>query len=66
MNVREEAIRDCKYAASLNMTGDFGLHYHIANWLDEEFPPLDDDEQEYQDAIREIKSKLGTEECLLK
>lgn len=61
MTEREQAILDCKYAKSI---GQSMLNFHIGMWLLDATVP-DDDEKEYQLAIIEIKSKLGTEECLL-
>lgn len=60
MTEREQAVSDCKYARSLSVNT---LNSHIGMWT---LGDVDPDEQDYQDTIREIKSKLGTEECLLK
>jgi hypothetical protein len=63
MNPREEAISDCKYAISL---GEVALNQHIQIWQDS--PPTVNvgEEYEYWCTLAEIKSKLGSEECLLK
>lgn len=66
---RDEAIADCKYAASL---GEFALEQHIESWTApggwEPACPEKvwrDGEYPYHLAIMEIKSKLGTDECLI-
>lgn len=63
ITARDQAISDCKYAASL---GEVGLNQHIQIW--EGFPPSADaiEDYEYWCTMAEIKSKLGSEECLLK
>ena len=62
MTEHEQAVLDCKYAQSFGPTM---LNMHIAIWLSSNVF-VDDDEKEYHEAIKEIESKLGTEECLLK
>lgn len=59
----EEAVITCKYALSLGLEG---LNQHIDMWLDESIPYENADELKYANALREVKSKLGTEQCLLK
>jgi hypothetical protein len=63
MNQREQAILDCKYAASLSVTT---LMMHIGIWTLDVLRPTDYDDIVYQQTIIEIKSKLGTDQCLLK
>lgn len=66
MTSMEEAITTCKYALSLGLTA---LNEHFDLWIDPVFNamhPLSGDEPQYVEALIEIKSKLGTEECLLK
>lgn len=66
MTPLEEAIITCKYASNLGLTA---LNEHFNLWIDPEFNamhPLSGDEQDYVDALIEIKNKLGTEQCLLK
>jgi len=67
--MREQAIADCKYGYELGDVGDgkfTALWFHINLWThsDSEFDTEDD--IEYRATIAEIKSKLFTEECLLK
>lgn len=59
----EMAVADCKYAKSL---GDLALIEHFKHWLDINAICEYLEDIQYQAAIREIKNKLGTEECLLK
>lgn len=66
MTPMEEAVATCKYALTLGLTA---LNEHFDIWLDVEFNKsvgLNGDEPEYIIALGEIKSKLGTEQCLLK
>ena len=58
---REEAIRDCKYAANL---GVHALNEHFSHWLTGSTKNASD--AEYQKTIREIAVKLDTHVCLLK
>lgn len=62
MNQREQAILDCKYATSLSVTT---LMAHIGIWTLDSIPTTDYDDIVYQQTIIEIKSKLGTDQCLL-
>lgn len=60
---RELAISDCKYALSL---GRIAFNQHINIWCNFTSPMVDMDfDKEYLTALIEIKSKEGTEECLL-
>lgn len=62
-NARELAISDCKYALSLGRTA---FNQHINIWCNFESPMVDMDfDKEYLTALIEIKTKEGTEECLL-
>lgn len=66
--MREQAIADCKYAYELGDVGDgkfTALHFHIGLWAGDR-PQDCDDDREYRKVINEIKSKLFTDECLLK
>lgn len=58
----EEAVATCKYAQSL---GETALKEHFDIWLEFEDPDTTEDELLYIEALIEVKSKLGTEECLL-
>lgn len=61
-DIRAQAIADCKYGLSL---GNTTLRSHIGIWL---LPFAGDgsaEDVEYQSTIKEIKEKLGSEECLL-
>lgn len=58
----EEAVATCKYALSFGLTA---LNEHFDIWLDG-IPADNPDERAYQDALTEVKTKLGTSECLLK
>lgn len=62
----EEAIRTLKYGKSLDASeGRYtALYAHIALWENHE--PDNESDMEYVRAVREIKSKLFTEECYLK
>lgn len=60
---RSLAISDCKYALSLGRTA---FNQHINIWCNFTSPMVDMDfDKEYLTALIEIKSKEGTEECLL-
>lgn len=64
MNIDHEmAVADCKYGLSLGMVA---LQEHFNHWLDNDNPCEYLEDIQYQAAIREIKNKLGTEECLIK
>lgn len=63
MNHMEEAIITCKYAQNLGYTA---LKEHIDIWVEVDDPNITEDEALYIEALIEIKSKLGTEQCLLK
>lgn len=64
IDARELAISDCKYALSLGRTA---YTQHIDIWCNFDEPMVDMDfDHEYLTALIEIKSKEGTEECLLK
>lgn len=66
MTPMEEARITCRYAMNLGHTA---LHEHFDMWLDAEYNAsvtLTGDEPEYIEALAEIKSKLGTDKCLLK
>ena len=58
----KEAVEDCQWALGMSETA---LHQHIDMWTG--FPPsVDSPQYSYWCTIAEIKSKLGTNECLLK
>lgn len=59
--VRDEAIIDCKYG---KQCGGSALAMHIAIWSGAD--GVTGDDIEYRNTILEIKSKLETDECLLK
>lgn len=60
---RSQAISDCKYALSLGRTA---FNQHINIWCNFTSPMVDNDfDKEYLTALIEIKTKEGTEECLL-
>jgi len=59
---RADAIDDCVHALKL---GENVLEVHLEMW--EGFPPdVDGPDYAYWCAIAEIKSKLNTDDCLLK
>lgn len=59
----EEAIAVCKYAKSL---GETALKEHFDIWIEFDDPNAKEDELLYIEALIEVKSKLGTDQCLLK
>lgn len=66
-SIRHEAIEDCKTALSYDGgRGTFtALNQHIERWTDSTFI-MGDLDYYYHTVICEIKSKLFTDECLLK
>lgn len=63
MTPMEEAIITCRYASNLGFTA---LKEHIDIWVEDDSADFTEDELMYIEALIEIKSKLGTEQCLLK
>lgn len=63
MTHTEEATIACKYALGY---GHLALQEHFNIWLDESLPYECEDDSLYAAALKIIKSKLGTEQCLLK
>lgn len=63
MSPKEEAIVTCQYACNLGLTA---LKEHFSLWLEDDSADFTEDELLYIEALIEIKSKLGTEQCLLR
>ena len=61
MTPQEQALSDCKYALSLSKTA---LDSHINTWLNSQ-EDMTEDDKEYLLTLREIQSKLYTNECLI-
>lgn len=61
MTPQEQAFSDCKYALSLSKTA---LDSHINIWLNSQ-EDMTEDDKEYLLALKEIQSKLYTNECLI-
>ena len=61
MTPQEQAISDCRYANSLSKTA---LDSHINIWLNSQEGVAEDD-KEYLLTLKEIQSKLYTNECLI-
>ena len=61
MTPQEQALSDCKYALSLSKTA---LDIHINIWLSSQEEMTEDDKQ-YLLTLKEINSKLYTNECLI-
>lgn len=64
---RHAAICDCVYALSLSETA---LQAHLKAWIGESFDKdisqMNEDDKEYCFYLKEIVSKLHSNECLLK
>lgn len=63
--IRNQAVRDCKYAMSL---GDSTLTSHLCIWVSpfEDGEGQTEDDIQYQNVIFEIVDNLRTDKCLLK
>lgn len=61
MTPQEECLSDCKYALSLSKTA---LDSHINIWLNSQ-EEMAEEGGEYLHALKEIQSKLYTNECLI-
>ena len=61
MTSRGQAISDCKYAISLSKTA---LDSHVNIWLSSQ-EEMTEDDAEYVHTLKEIQSKLYTNECLI-
>ena len=61
MTPQEQALSDCKYALSLSKTA-LDIHFNI--WLSSQEEMTEDDKQ-YLLTLKEINSKLYTNECLI-
>ncbi len=61
MTPQEQAISDCRYANSLSKTA---LDSHINIWLSSQ-EEMTEDDGEYLHTLKEINSKLYTNECLI-
>lgn len=61
MTPQEQAISDCRYANSLSKTA---LDSHINIWLNSQ-EEMTEDDGEYLHTLKEIQSKLYTNECLI-
>lgn len=66
-NNQQDAIQDCIYALSLS---EVALQAHLKAWIEEssseEISKMSEDDKEYSLTIKEIASKLHSNECLLK
>ena len=66
-DIRDLAIADCKYGLSL---GEVALNEHIEHWTGFAAKAhkacFDKDEYHYFVAMKDIKNKLVTENCIIK
>lgn len=61
MTPKEECLSDCRYALNLSKTA---LDSHINIWLNSQ-EDMTEDDAEYVHTLKEIQSKLYTNECLI-